>query len=67
MNKKITEQQKGTIFLFIISSIIWFVIGIKNNPNDSMLGILLVSIFAGMITSIVLTVLFLIMKRMLNW
>lgn len=63
--KKLTTKQEGTLFLFILSSAVWFFIGISNNKE--ILGSLLSGIILGAITTLALVILFALMKAIFNW
>ena len=61
--KNIFPNRKGISFLIIVSSFIWFMVGI-NNISD---GLIYLFIILGFITAIVLAILFLFMKHVFNW
>ena len=68
MDENVPEHpSKGFIFLFILSTIVWFAIGIHNNPDDSIFGVLFVALLLGGISAVALTILFVLMKRMFKW
>ena len=65
MEKNVPEHpSKEFIILSIITSIICFAIGYYNNPNDSIIGLILVSVFGGIILAVILIILFLWIKNM---
>ena len=68
MDENVPEHpSKGFVFLFILSTIVWFAIGIHNNPDDSIFGVLFVALLLGCISAVALTILFVLMKRMFKW
>lgn len=67
MFKNLTQKQEGTLFLFIITSFIWFMIALNNNPNDNILLLLFSSIFLGAITTLILAIFYVLMKSIFNW
>lgn len=64
--KNIFPNRKGISFLIIVSSFIWFMVGI-NNISDGLIYLFICSIVLGFITAIVLAILFLFMKHVFNW
>lgn len=66
MKNKLTPQKEGTIFLFIVSSVIWFIIFINNHNSELLFGII-GSLILGLITTIVLGLLFVFMKATFKW
>ncbi len=66
MLKKLTSRQKGALFLFGITSFIWFMIGINNN-DDGLLYILIISIILGAVTTLVLGILYAFIKSTFDW
>ena len=63
--KKISQQQEGTIFLFLSSSIIWFFIIINNSHTliESIIG----GICFGGLSTLILALLFIFMKATFKW
>ncbi len=63
--KKISQQQEGTLFLFIVCSGIWVYISIYNE-NDLLLSII-GGICLGALSTLVLGILFSFMKAVFKW
>lgn len=63
--KKLTTKQQGTLFLFILSSGVWFFISISNNRE--LLISLVGGIFLGAVTTFVIVILFNLMKAIFDW
>ena len=63
--KKITQQQEGSIFLFVLSSIIWFFISMYN--SNGILISLIGGILLGAVSTLIIILLFLLMKAIFNW
>ena len=63
--KKITQQQEGSIFLFVLSSIIWFFISMYNS-NEILIS-LIGGIVLGAVSTLIIIMLFSLMKAIFNW
>ena len=63
--KKISEKQKGTLFLFILSTFIWALIGISN--HHGLLESIISGAFLGAISTLLLVILFIFLKNTYNW
>lgn len=63
--KKISQQQEGTIFLFILCSLISFFVILKTSHTliESIIG----GIFIGGLATLLLAILFIFMKAVFKW
>lgn len=68
MFKKLTQKQEGTLFLFGVTSFIWFFIILNNNSGENLLfGAIICGIIFGAITTLVLAIFYVLMKSIFNW
>lgn len=70
MKKRITQQQEGTLFLLILSFILWFLFEMYSNTQNVLkdwIEIIITAIVLSIITTIALTLLFSIMKNWFKW
>ena len=67
LRRQVKAQREGILYLTIVLSILYVIIGHKNNPDDSMTQILLISVVAAFITTMVLYFFTQIMKNWFKW
>ena len=67
LRRQVKAQREGILYLTIILSILYAIIGHKNNPDDSMIQILLISVVAAFITTMMLYFFTQIMKNWFKW
>ena len=67
LKRQAKVQKEGIMVLTIGISILYVFIGHKNNPNDSMIQILLISVVAAFIATMMLYFFTQIMKNWFKW
>ena len=66
MNKS-KSQKEGIIILGLILSGIYFFMALGNHPDDSIIGILFISLLAGFVCSFILWGLVQVLKNWFKW
>ena len=67
LRRQVKAQREGILYLTIILSILYVIIGHKNNPGDSIITIGIIGVIAAFITTMVLYFFTQIMKNWFKW
>ena len=67
LRRQVKAQREGILYLTIVLSILYAIIGHKNNPGDSIIVIGIIGIVAAFITTMVLYFFTQIMKNWFKW
>lgn len=67
LKRQVKAQKEGILCLTIVLSILYVIIGHKNNPDDSIITIGIISIVAAFITTMILFFFTQIMKNWFKW
>ena len=67
LKRQVKAQKEGALYLTIVLSILYLIIGHKNNPDDSIITIGIISIVAAFITTMILFFFTQIMKNWFKW